>query len=257
MYIIPLILVILTVAAGQKSTDADKGSFEFLVEAKDARSKGDCMIWYAEKITGEIAVQPEQGQEKIVPLRVATSDRSKVECSTGPGKMGNTNVTKISITYKNETTIAQEVTLALVFDIYQGGYWELKDSESTVTVKDSETYEFNLTDNSVYANHDFSFSCGEMNLRARDLKKNKVIHQLRMVIHRMQLQPYPPKSEQLVFLDSFDCSTWFTIPLLSGLAVSILLTSILAMGVYALLMIKTPDRFESVKSKPLLIATSD
>lgn len=256
MYNIPLILVILTIAAGQKLADTDAGSFDNLVEAKDSKSKGDCLIWYAESITGEITTIPEDGKASVSTFVVPTKAPQGVECSTGPGKMGNTNVTKITIPYSNEST-KTDVTLKLVFTTYNGGYWELQDSESSVTVKSNEMLEFNLTDNDVYANHEFSFSCGEMMLNTRDVKQGKTLYKLNLSIHRLQVQPYPPKTQNLVFHDSFDCSTWFTIPLWSGLAVSTLLTSILAMGVYALLMIKTPDRFESVKSKPLLIATSD
>lgn len=256
MYYIPLILVILIVATGQTTAADDKGSFAYLVEAKDSKTQGPCVLWYAERIEGEVRIiEPDQKDREIkFNIEAKAPAKEKVSCTTYKGPMGNTNATNVSIAYGNDQAT---VTFDLTFITYSGGYWELEDSASKITVQAGSTYEFNLTDNDFYANHEFSYSCNEFMVNTRDVKVDKSTRKLSLTVHRLQVQPYPRKTPRIVFHDSFDCSTWFTIPLWSGLAVSTLLTSILAMGVYALLMIKTPDRFESVKSKPLLIATSD
>lgn len=108
---------------------------------------------------------------------------------------------------------------------------------------------YKLSSHEITASDGFSFSCNQLILRSHG--ENPAV----LTIHRFQLQPFA--SEKTVFAESFDCSTWFTIPTWMGLISMSFFSFIVSVGVYFLFNIKSPDRFESAKSKPLTIATSE
>jgi len=100
-----------------------------------------------------------------------------------------------------------------------------------------------------------SFSC--MNLELYKKPKNSETGYFesfnKIVLTDFQIQPFAGAP----FSDSYDCATWFTIATFAGLLVLILFTSILGLGICYIMNIKTNDRFEDPKGKPLQLGNTD
>lgn len=241
---------LLTTAADRKPIPP--GDFKYLIRGEDEK-KETCLLWYAEGIQGQLFPSKTQFECETT----ASTAAFKIDCPKDDPKSKNVKVAKASITYKCNTSMTLQ--FELTFKLFHGGYWQLDETSKNSKVIYQNDYTFILDGNSINAGHGFSYSCNELNVRSQKVidarSENPVT--LRLFLKRFQVQPYPEMNKKLVFHDSFDCSTWFTIPLLSSLAVSILLTVILAIGVYALLMIKTPDRFENPKGKTITVTASE
>jgi len=59
------------------------------------------------------------------------------------------------------------------------------------------------------------------------------------------------------FGPSYDCVGFFSIGIWSGIFVTIILLSILTWGIAMVMSVKTMDRFDDVKSKPIQVGTAD
>jgi len=59
------------------------------------------------------------------------------------------------------------------------------------------------------------------------------------------------------FGPSYDCVGFFSIGIWSGIFVTIILLSILSWGITMVMSVKTMDRFDDVKSKPISVGTAD
>jgi hypothetical protein len=129
---------------------------------------------------------------------------------------------------------------------------------------------FSIETKHLSAPADFSYSCSSLHLKAKQkplvwkadqskkeekaeeklLEEEKEEEPFRITVKRFQVQPFHTHE---VFASSFDCSTLFTLPQFTGLFSLILFTLGIVIGVSALLRIKSMDRFDSLKSKPLIV----
>lgn len=75
-----------------------------------------------------------------------------------------------------------------------------------------------------------------------------------LTFRRFQVQPFANEGK---FVESSDCSVWFTLPIWMSLIIILILLTILYSGVSALVSITTPDRFENPKNRPLVITNFD
>lgn len=78
----------------------------------------------------------------------------------------------------------------------------------------------------------------------------------RVISFSLQIQPHKKGDVNEVFDDSFDCVTFFTIPIWMGIVVSLLFIVITNIGVYALFSVRTMDRFDDPKGKTITVAAT-
>ncbi|KAF8794658.1 V-type proton ATPase subunit S1 like protein [Argiope bruennichi] len=95
---------------------------------------------------------------------------------------------------------------------------------------------------------DFSFSCGNYVLQNKNMTEAILV---KLTFNRFQVQPFRVKDK---FSESFDCITWFTVPIWMGVFISLILIVIVNVGVYALSSIHTMDRFDDPKGKTITVA---
>ena len=220
----------------------------------------DCFNWYTEGIQVHLW---KAGEEKSVinfenlelkqnSTNSTNSKNSTVVCSK--------EVVDVKLFY--EKGEGQTLDLDWSFSITEGGDWFLNENKSKIIISNSgeaiDSKCLYFKDTGIEAANQFSYSCSNLSVIMKDNSTPNVEYLIELKIRRFQVQPFSlPPEKKLVFADSFDCSTWFTIPLWVGLLVTLLFTSILATGVYALMGIKTPDRFENPKGKTITITTSE
>lgn len=214
----------------------------------------DCIFLWAQRAKIETIADVEGKTPKIVSGEIILNNQNsdiKGKCFQSEN---TTMVASMDLTFKNFPNFSEQVQLNTVLrkSSIVGGYWSVE--KATLSLPGEE--DISLHSKSITASAGFSFSCSSLKLEGREkTEKGKVNKLYIFSLYRMQLQPF--YSNATVFVDSFDCSTWMTIPTFMGLMAMLLFTMIVATGVTFLASIKTPDRFESAKSKPLTIATSD
>ncbi|XP_042869549.1 V-type proton ATPase subunit S1-like [Penaeus japonicus] len=96
-----------------------------------------------------------------------------------------------------------------------------------------------------------SYSCSER----KYLRSNSTAKSIVMVLDGFQVQPF--STNQTRFSGSWDCVGFFTVPIWCALLVTLLLLFILFSGMYMLGDIKTMDRFDDPKGKPIMVATAE
>lgn len=95
---------------------------------------------------------------------------------------------------------------------------------------------------------EFSYSCGNYVLQNKNMTEPILV---KLTFNRFQVQPFRVNDK---FSESFDCVTWFTVPIWMGVFVSLILIVIVNVGVYALSSIHTMDRFDDPKGKTITVA---
>lgn len=219
----------------------------------------DCFKWYSENITGTVRVYKPNDKKEIpsTPDEMIRFASVPIPLSTDSDCKGKASKS-LRLTFGGADNTKIEVNL--VVRVRGGRSWHLVENETevVVTVK-NERHEF-LANSSrattdVTAGHSFSFSCSRLRLNSGRATLDRPWN-VDLQIHRFQLQPFNGTGRR-VFEDSFDCATWFTIPLWTGFLVTLLFTAILSFGVFALLEIKTPDRFENPKGKTITVTATD
>lgn len=71
------------------------------------------------------------------------------------------------------------------------------------------------------------------------------------------LLPTAPAGEVPKFGDTWDCTYFFTAPILSGFLVAILFAWIMGFGICMIMDIKTMDRFDDPKGKTINVNAGD
>lgn len=245
------------------SRGRDKGDHKYLITdlAKN------CIYLYTEKIAGQMDTYITKDDPSGKGGRVLVKDQT-INITIIPDNVKGVTVSCPDLKKPKSTAIMNvpltdggvKVDLKLVLDVYKGRYWELN-SQSRIKVYGSVVTKDLTIRNAeeVTGGTQFSYSCQALCLRSLKPKLNGSDAEVRLTFTRFQIQPYPTFKENgrvKIFHDSFDCSTWFTVPLWTGTLVVLLFTAILAMGVVALLDIKTMDRFENPKGKTITIAAT-
>ncbi|XP_037800624.1 V-type proton ATPase subunit S1-like [Penaeus monodon] len=124
--------------------------------------------------------------------------------------------------------------------------------EGVKTLMDTKEDIFTLVNNDIGGIPiGMSYSCSEKTY----LKNNSTSKSIVMVLDGFQVQPF--SSNQTKFSGSWDCVGFFTVPIWCALLVTLLLLFILFSGMYMLGDIKTMDRFDDPKGKPIMVATTD
>jgi V-type H+-transporting ATPase S1 subunit len=67
----------------------------------------------------------------------------------------------------------------------------------------------------------------------------------------------PPRGDEQRFSDAYDCISFFTMPIWSGILVTIMLLLILSCGLGMIVDIKVMDRFDDPKGKTISISNTD
>lgn len=130
---------------------------------------------------------------------------------------------------------------------------------------------FTLDTKNLQAPSKFSYSCSQLNVQCKrkssaskqkdDQKKSDKVEAklmqeeeeqpFELKVKRFQVQPFYTRK---VFAPSFDCSTLFTMPQFTGFFSLMLFTLGVIVGITALFRIKTMDRFDKIKSNPLMVS---
>ena len=226
-----------------------------LAAEQDLQRHG-CFAWYSEQVNVSFDSYKRDESKRTIP---ATPDESLSMTTTV--KLTDSDckgdVKRLEVTLTNGEKHA-EVILDLRVMLLPNRHWHLDENGTEVTVTIGEKKaRLSLRNTHVTAGSRFSFSCSRLLLKSPRASFDTP-WSLEMKIHRFQLQPFKTDdTEKGVFADSFDCSTWFTIPVWTGFLILLFFTAILAFGIFALLEIKTPDRFENPKGKTITVSATD
>ncbi|GFX28552.1 uncharacterized protein TNCV_1153601 [Trichonephila clavipes] len=139
------------------------------------------------------------------------------------------------------STSGEYSSVVLVFNMTSAmGSWT---TESYLELSEAR---INLNSKDLAAPNEFSYSCGNL-----VLKSNNISDLYTVKFSRFQIQPFQVKEK---FSESFDCVTWFTVPIWMGVFVALILIVIVNIGVYSLFSIRTMDRFDDPKGKTISVA---
>jgi hypothetical protein len=96
----------------------------------------------------------------------------------------------------------------------------------------------------------FSYLCGEkITFRHENVS---------LIFDSIQAEPFLAlDEEEIKFSTPYDCVGITTIPILAGIFVTSIFAVILAIGITAILDIKTPNKFETRGSKPLTFTVQE
>ncbi|RWS24855.1 V-type proton ATPase subunit S1-like protein [Leptotrombidium deliense] len=151
-----------------------------------------------------------------------------------------------------ELILSYDGNLKLTLYLYSTvDYWEIKNITATYATDKSVAF----SSDNMYASKEFSWSCGALSL-SFDGKVNNITTRAWLNMKRFQVQPFEG-NEKVVFFESYDCTTWFTIPLWMGFLTVSMFTLIAAIGVYLLFTIKTMDKFENPKGKTITVPVGE
>lgn len=214
----------------------------------------ECLVWYSEGL--EVVVWS-PGEETSKPVVEFDRDPTASDVTCGTNFVNGVKSTTIKFTFQSKPT-GYSASLEWQFDTLRDGDWYLNDKKSQIVLSGQDiqgTYKFQ--DSELEAANQFSFSCSSFSVRSDNSSRNAE-NLMELRIKRFQVQPFTLDKElKMIFADSFDCSTWFTIPVWVGFLVTLLFTAILSFGVYGVMSIKTPDRFENPKGKTITITATD
>jgi len=160
------------------------------------------------------------------------------------------------------TGLANQSSLSLTFTINvskRGKWWNVRDIEANFNNRQVKKNMF-LNAEKLEASTGFSFSCSKLSLcndwNVTD-ETDETFTYFIVNLKRYQLQPFKSAKPEKTFEDSFDCSTFFTIPLWMGFFTILLFIMIVSIGVFLLMELTTMDRFENPKGKTITINVND
>lgn len=202
----------------------------------------DCGLLYTKSVSWKLLYNSSSGEDYLA------NSTTTLEAENSDCKLTNKSV-EFEIKMSTANTGLSSASLKLSFNTEFGG-WFLE--EAVFTFSSSEASDaINLTFSKIDAPKKFSYSCYKtiMSIQNRsDIFGN-------ITFDVFQVQPFKIKSDN--FAESFDCVTFFTLPIWMGFMVVLILTIILAIGIYMLFNIHTMDRFDDPKGKPLPVPTID
>jgi hypothetical protein len=175
--------------------------------------------------------------------------------------LGNPNA-NLTLDYGQDKISSKDiksVKITLSLKINHGGKYWIGGGKSTIEVQSTNSdlnKNLALIDSEITASQGFSFSCSQLKLRS-PRATNSTAATISLTWKRFQIQPFSTNMAKMIFADSFDCSTWFTISLWVGLFITILFGAIISLGIFMLFEIKTMDRFENPKGKTITVVQGD
>lgn len=148
-------------------------------------------------------------------------------------------ITRLIITFSLEE--AEKVVLRFRFLTTSNGYWSLQ----IVELQDTNHKDWTLsTTQDISAARGFSFHCSGLTVFRNGTTT--------LTLTNIQVQPAPIAKQR--FNDAYDCVNFTTIPIWSGLLVTAILGVALSFAIIAISNIRTMDRFDDPKGKPLTIS---
>lgn len=160
-----------------------------------------------------------------------TFHRNKTHC------LDEANEGKVSFTYKlNGDHKIESITINMnIYSNLRQSIWGINKMSMIVMRENRRKKTFQLVvERDIYAGSDFSYSCNELELETvwksqPDSNETNIGEPHgRLILKRFQLQPFSESTDH-IFNDSFDCSTWFSIPTLLGF---LLFLFLLSLGLY-------------------------
>lgn len=143
-----------------------------------------------------------------------------------------------------------KITLRFKFIWTVSGYWTLKSVEiGILTMGNDNEDKYTLGAlTALTASRNFSYHC------TGEILFTNVTDDIDLVLYDMQAQP---DSLNSMFGSAYDCISFMTVPIWSGIFVTLILLVGLAFGLGAMDSIKTMDRFDNAKTKPLTISVGE
>ncbi|XP_044754259.1 uncharacterized protein LOC123313439 [Coccinella septempunctata] len=139
----------------------------------------------------------------------------------------------------------RKIMLRFIF-LWADSYWYLTSVRISGTSYNT-TYTLAI-DKEVYAPEQFSYHC------SGETVFSDTVNDVYLYLTNMQVQIDSSKES---FGDSYDCISFTTVPIWSGIFVSSLLIFVLLLSLVALWDIKTMDKFDNYKTKQLTITVSE
>lgn len=149
---------------------------------------------------------------------------------------------RLNIGFKVNNT---RLRLRFNFTLSNFKYWSMNGVE--VEYKDIRN-SLPLISEEPVAPEGFSYRCSSKPLVFRMEKDN-------LTIHDYQIQPWMNGAES--FSDAYHCVGFMTVPILSGLFVTTILLGLLFLAIMAIMDIKTPNKFETSRSKQLTFTVQE
>lgn len=203
----------------------------------DAKGTGCHVLMYAEDFNLTI------GEEKD-SINLLGQAKNVSSCST----MSN-NGRSLNITFGDVRGNLTDLKVSFTFSSTSTGYWST--SMMTVSYNDGKnTYSLNGRFTSAdMIGTSFSFACSLVS--KTKLTATSPAGKAEVSLNKFQLQAY--KVTDSKFSDSYQCVNWISKGAWMGIFTGIVLIVVLVLSVMMLLNTATPDRFETSKSKCLII----
>lgn len=225
-----------------------------------------CFHWYSEGMMVQFWIPGKEGSSVIQEFEekdMKPSTDPDIICGEKIDPKTGVRTTVIKVNFENAEKNA--VALEWAFDVRVDGDWYLNEAKSKIDVSIPKKGQASFIPMNVMleAANAFSFSCGDLIISTYRPKKegeeeeaDGYSMQLRM--KRFQVQPFGKDVQRkIIFADSWDCSVWFTIPLIVGLVVTIFFIAIIYMAIYGLMSIQGPTKFEDPKGKTINVIASE
>ncbi|EFA11226.1 hypothetical protein TcasGA2_TC010758 [Tribolium castaneum] len=148
------------------------------------------------------------------------------------------NITAILSSGKSDLSVNFDIKFNNV-----SGYWYL----TSMSVKKGGKEDPIVGISDYFAPRGFSYHCSTFNLSTTD--KNATLS-----LPGFQIQPFPKNN---TFGDAYDCVGFTSVPIWSGLFITIILLLIVTFGLTMMMDIKTMDRFDDPKGKTITITASE
>jgi V-type H+-transporting ATPase S1 subunit len=143
------------------------------------------------------------------------------------------------------------------------GYWGMKNA--TVSLEGSDSAQFRFTDVQlssavpISVPVGWSFHCSRFGSfrplqKPEELKQN---HTFTIDIRGFQMQVFMPEHTTERFAREYECVGFFTPGIWMGIVVTIMLLSVLTWGLKMIMDVKTMDRFDDPKGKPISFGSGD
>lgn len=203
-------------------------------EAQDYRKVSDCMYYHLKGLRYTIEVDP---QEKWSKTRAVSKDSSDTSCD-------QKNIARLVIDYEYEGTDNTITDMNTSFTMKYNNGWEITDVVLGLEVPNNridKNYTLVSTNAWLQFPGDQSFSCKQLefeNLHGGNYPRIKII------LDEFQIQPFP-EPKNTIFAPSYDCSTWLTLPLISGFILILFMTFVIIIILY--LMVELGEQTKDLK----------
>jgi len=234
------------------------------------RTKGGCKLYAANVTFFKKTQGTEQGKYETLEIQLPGTALKSINdgtCGTGGGRNGTIILDYTEGPFKPIKGSGQLTELKLTFNItYRRafGWWELSELAVVATGDFVEKGNFSQTFNgsvmrsmAIGASKNFSYACGQPPTiyYSMDEKKTTVYG---LKFKNLQIQPFEWRKSAGNFTnDVDDCVPFFSIGIWMFLIVAAVLLLVIFFGIGMISSLKTMDRFDDPKGKPLVISAKE